>query len=323
MRKLFILLLLLIPTLLFSAAVSEEVNTRIFTDDLGREVALPNDLDKIVGSGRISEVFLLSLCPEKLVAFNMKQNPEHSKYYDMPDLKVIGNLYSKRGDALSKESLILSNPQVIIDIGEIKGSKEAMSKDFDDLSKSLGRPIVFIENTLLTTDKTYNKLYELLGLEKALKLAEYSKNVIDSIPSVKSDKTFYYSQEDNVTNAPVEGSMFSQVLELFATNVIKDEFGAARADISIEEIYAKDPDYLIAMTEKGYNNYLTDSRFASLRAVKENNVVLAPTLLYSVIDNPPAMNRLLGIYWCQAIFGISDINYEEYQEDYIKTFYGK
>ena len=322
MKRILILFILLIPTVLFAQAVSEDGNTRVFVDDLNREVTLPEDIDKIVGSGRISELILLSLCPEKLAALNMKQNPAHNAYYDVPDLKVIGNLYAKQGTALSKEELILANPDLVIDIGEIKGSSADMAKQLDELSALIGKPIVFIENTLLTTEETYLRLYELLKTEKALTLAEYSKNVIESIPDVKSGKTFYYGQSEDGLSSPVENSMFTQVLELFATNVVKDEFNSSRATVSIEEIYKNDPDVLIASNEKCYNTFTSDSRFSNLRAVKENNVYLAPTLLYSVIDNPPAINRLLGLYWCQNIFGISDIDYKDYQDEYLETFYG-
>ncbi|MEF9969194.1 MAG: ABC transporter substrate-binding protein, partial [Ruthenibacterium sp.] len=115
-----------------SASASEKDGTQIFTDSLGREVELPTDLQRIAPSGTLSQIILYTIAPDKLVGWTSNPTDAMKKYFDekYTDLPTFGTFYGKNAD-LNTEALIAAAPQVVIDMGEVKGKKEDMIADLD------------------------------------------------------------------------------------------------------------------------------------------------------------------------------------------------
>ena len=122
-------LMLLILAACGSKTPKQDPNaTRIFTDSTGREGEGPAQIDKVALSGPLAQIVLFALCPDKLVGVSNAWSSEaqeflDEKYFNMPQ---IGQLYGGKGE-LNLETLLQSGAQVVIDVGESKGSiKEDM-----------------------------------------------------------------------------------------------------------------------------------------------------------------------------------------------------
>ena len=91
-------------------------------DDLGREVVLPADITRIAPSGSNAQVLIFQVAPEKLVGLTTKLTSDEKTVYPSftYDLPAFGTLYGKKAN-LNKETLILADPEMIIDIRDIKG----------------------------------------------------------------------------------------------------------------------------------------------------------------------------------------------------------
>ena len=130
--------LLLAVVMIFSLAAcgsktpkTDSNATRIFTDSTGREVEVPAQIDKVALSGPLAQIVLFALCPDKLVGVSNAWSSEaqeflDEKYFNMPQ---IGQLYGGKGE-LNLETLLQSGAQVVIDVGESKGS---IKEDMDSL----------------------------------------------------------------------------------------------------------------------------------------------------------------------------------------------
>ena len=148
------LAVLLAAGLAFAQAAEEsigkqEMKTQIFVDDLGREVVLPADITRIAPSGSNAQVLVFQVAPERLVGIADKLTGKELEIYPeyTHDIPVLGTLYGKKAN-LNREALILSNPEVVIDVGDIKGSAEDMAKELDKVSSEVGVPVIFIEAML-------------------------------------------------------------------------------------------------------------------------------------------------------------------------------
>ena len=89
-------------------------------------------------------------------------------------------------------------PDVVIDMGELKGSKESMVADLDSLQDDLLIPVIFIEAYLDNTPDVYRKLGSLLGAkEKGEALAGYAEDAIrmaaEARERITDPITVYYS----------------------------------------------------------------------------------------------------------------------------------
>ena len=114
-----------------NAASDEASETKIFTDSLGREVEVPANITKVAVSGPLAQIVLFAICPDELVGIanewdSVAQGFFDEKYYDLP---VLGQLYGGKGE-LNLETLLASGAEVVIDVGEPKGSAK---EDLDAL----------------------------------------------------------------------------------------------------------------------------------------------------------------------------------------------
>ena len=127
---------------------SQEEPVRRYVDAVGREVELPEQIDRVAVSGPMAQMLLFALCPDRLVGIATQWDPRaeeylEEKYYDLP---VIGQLYGGKGE-LNLETLLSSGAQVVIDVGE---PKSAVAEDLDALQAQTGIPLVQISVTTAT-----------------------------------------------------------------------------------------------------------------------------------------------------------------------------
>ena len=275
-----------------------------FTDSLGREFDLPENLDRIVPSGNLSQLILYSVAPERIVGWSSALSENASRYFvqDVVNLPVFGTFYGKKAN-LNKEALMSADPDVVIDMGEIKGTREEMAKELDDLQNDLLIPVIFIEAYLDNTPDVYRTLGQLLGKEeKCEALAVYAEEALamasDARGKITDPVTVYYSSSSDGLEAIAEGNFHGEVIEkVGAKNVVPSSFGSSSNKISMEQLYIWDPDVILLTSEEAYKSATTSGVWKSLSAVKNDRVYLIPSEPYPYIDNPPATNRIIGIYW--------------------------
>ena len=292
--------IVLIATLMLTAAGAAE-----YTDDLGRTVMLPDTIERVVPSGNLAQMVLYSITPEKIVGWSSQLSGSAKEEYfvqDIVNLPVFGTFYGKKAN-LNKEALMAAAPDVVIDMGEFKGSKEGMIADLDSLQGDLMIPVIFIEAYLDNTPDVYRKLGVLLGAEeKGESLAEYAEEAIEMAAEAREritdPVTVYYSISADGLEAIARGNFHGEVIEkIGAENVVPSVFGASQGDVSMEQIYIWDPDVILLSEKEAFERATTDPMWTMLRAVEEGNVYLVPSEPYSFIDAPPATNRIIGIYW--------------------------
>ena len=162
------------------AATEAESGAITFTDDLGRTVELPAQIDKICPSGFTAQQVLLTMAPDKMVGLAQELNDDQLKIFGekFANYPVFGAALGAKDD-LNREAVAAAAPQVIIDTGEAKkGAKE----DLDALQEQLGIPVIFIEAKLSDYGAAYERLGELLGMEE--RGSELSPQLLSKIVSV-------------------------------------------------------------------------------------------------------------------------------------------
>ncbi|MBO7348360.1 MAG: ABC transporter substrate-binding protein [Spirochaetales bacterium] len=334
MKKTIVVLLFALISigLVFSQAVNEttsDVKTQTFTDDLGRQVVLPETITKIAPSGSNAQVIVFQVAPENLAGLSSKLSDMEKEIYPSytQDLPVFGTLYGKKAN-LNKEALILANPQMIIDVGDIKGSREEMAKELDQVSSDIGVPVIFLEANMDNYDKVFRTLGKLLKQEeRAEKLARYYEDVVSEIEKYKTDKKprVYITSSNDGLNAIIAGKSHAQCAEKAGAEVVvTSKLAQANGNISLETLYQLDPDYIFAYTEEGYKTITTQKDWSTLSAVQNNRVYLVPSIPHCFIDNPVCSNRIIGLYYLASIFyPQAGIDIDEKTKTFYSLFYGK
>ena len=291
----------------------ETGETREITDMAGRKVTVPaaEDIESVFSTGPVAAIFMYMVAPDKLLGWNYELNDVEKsiileKYHDLPNFGM--------GDAINYEAVIAANPTIALNCGKIN---DAMVSDCDALSKSLGIPVIAVDNELNNSAEAFRFMGELLGVEDhAEELAEYSEKIftdiasLADIPEDEKVSVYFGNGEDSLETAP-RGSQHAQILDAVnVTNVADLELGdGSRVQISAEQLLAWDPDVIVVNGEpkadksgsSAAEEILNNPDYASLKAVQDNKVYGTPNAPFSWVDRPAGPNRLIGMRWLSAV----------------------
>ena len=291
----------------------ETGETREITDMAGRKVTVPaaEDIESVFSTGPVAAIFMYMVAPDKLLGWNYELNDVEKsiileKYHDLPNFGM--------GDAINYEAVIAANPTIALNCGKIN---DAMVSDCDTLSKSLGIPVIAVDNELNNSAEAFRFMGELLGVEDhAEELAEYSEKIftdiasLADIPEDEKVSVYFGNGEDSLETAP-RGSQHAQILDAVnVTNVADLELGdGSRVLISAEQLLAWNPDVIVVNGEpkadksgnSAAEDILSNPDYASLKAVQDNKVYGTPNAPFSWVDRPAGPNRLIGMRWLSAV----------------------
>lgn len=315
------------------AAAEAESGTITFTDDLGRTVELPAQIDKICPSGFTAQQVLLTMAPDKMVGLAQELNDDQLKILGekFADYPVFGAVLGAKDD-LNREAVAAAAPQVIIDTGEAKkGAKE----DLDALQEQLGIPVIFIEAKLSDYGAAYERLGELLGMEeRGSELSTYCTDVynktvttMENIPENERVRMAYLLG-DNGLNAIAKTSFQAAVVDMVADNVVvvDDVSGKGNGngnEISLEQIALWNPDLIVFQTGSIYDTVGDDPAWAGIAAIDSGNYYQVPNVPYCWLNNPPTVNQLMGLQWLPRLLypDAFDDSIEDVTRAYYSTMY--
>lgn len=312
--------------------VPVEITETSITDSIGRKVDI--DLSKvktIAPMGNPAQMMLSTIVPDMIVGWASTPSEQTLKYlkeYNQ-NLPEFGAFYGKKAN-LNKEALIEANPDLLIDIGEIKGD---MKEDIDNIQDQTGIPTIFIEATLDTMDEAYINLGKIFNKEAdADKKAEYIRKTLDEAKEKSSkiadDKkvSVYYAEGDAGLNSNPAGSLHADVIDIVGGKNVytKDEStGKNMSEVSMEQVQAWNPEVIIMGPDSIYDKIYTDSLWQDIKAVQDKKVFEIPAEPYNWMGRPPMVNRVIGIKWLGNLLypEIYDYDMKSETKEFYKLFY--
>ena len=288
-----------------ASSAAGDVATVSFTDSSGRVVDVPANIERVAVTGPISQMFMLTFAPQKMVGLSNELSDAEMKYVgeEYGALPVYGQIYGGKGD-FNKEAVASADPQLILDIGE---AKKSIVEDLDEIQAAIGIPCVHIEATIDTYDQAYTKIGELLGeQDRAKELADYCANAysetkagLDSVPEGERVKALYLLGDAGL-NAMPKGSFQGTVFDWAADNVAEIENAGGSglgAEVSFEQIAMWDAPMIIFGPDSVYDKVADDSSWQTLSAIKAGNYYEVPGEPYNWLSSPPGVNQILGMQW--------------------------
>ena len=334
-KKLLALLLavVMVPGLMACGTKKKEADdpnaTRIFTDSTGREVEVPVQIDKVALSGPMAQIVLFALCPDKLVGVSNAWSTEaeqylDEKYFTMPE---IGQLYGGKGE-LNLETLLQSGAQVVIDVGEPKGS---IKEDMDSLQQQTGIPFLHITADTESYPAAYRMLGDLLNMkDEAQTLAAYCEKIYDRTVSIAGSvekANVLYVTGDAGQNVIASGSYHAEILDLLTNNPAVVDAPSSKGtgnEVSMEQILTWDPDVVVFAPESIYATVQDDAAWQSVTAIKNGAYYEVPFGPYNWMGFPPSVQRYLGMMWLsKVLYPDATAQYDLFDDvhEYYELFY--
>ncbi len=308
-----------------------EESTVIFTDSVGREVEVPANIERIAISGPLAQIVIFPLAPEKLVGIATEWNEAAepfipAQYYNLP---FLGQLYGGKGE-LNLETLLASDAQVVIDVGE---PKDTIVEDLDALQDQTGLPFVHITAYTDGMGDAYRMLGKLLNMEESAEvLAAYcddfyarTLNIVDQVG--EENKTgVLYLLGDTGLNVIAQNSYHAEIIDLLANNLAVVDSPSSKGtgnETDMEQILLWDPEVIIFAPDSIYDTVGSDPTWQNLTAIKNGTYYEVPFGPYNWLGFPPSVQRYLGMMWMSELLYPDVAGYDLYQEvaNYYKLFY--
>ena len=304
--------------------------TVLFTDSTGRQVELPAQITRIAPSGPMAQMVAFALAPDAFVGLSTSWSREaeaflDERYYSLP---VLGQIYGSSD--LNLEELAAAAPQVIVDIGEPKGT---IAEDMDALTQQLGIPAIHITATAETMGDAYRTFGELLGRqEEAEILAAYCENTYRNAQALmekvgqEGRTSILYCLGDRGVHVIAAGSYHAEVLDLMANNLAVVENPVSKGtgnEVDLEQLLLWNPDVILFAPESIYDTVGSDPAWQNMTAIQKGSYYQVPFGPYNWMGFPPSVNRYLGILWLSELLYPEQCQLDLYAEAarYYELFY--
>ena len=311
-----------------SQNAGDEAATRVFTDSCGREVTVPANVEKVAVSGPLAQIVVFAMAPDKLVGIANAWDESaaqflDTKYYDLP---LLGQLYGGKGE-MNLETLLAAAPDVVIDVGEPKGS---IVEDMDALQEQTGIPFVHIDAYLAAMDDTYAMLGDLLAMpNEAQGLADYCRYAYDKVKaiadSVEKVDLLYVTGEEGL-NVIARGSYHAEVIDMLCNNLaVVDEPSSKGTgnEVDMEQILNWNPDAVIFAPGSIYSTVADNENWQTIPAIRDGRYYEVPMGPYNWMGFPPSVQRILGMQWMAKVLYPDAADYDMYEttQTYFQLFY--
>ena len=284
----------------FSALPAE---LRPVTDGAGRQVQIPAHIERVFAAGPPAAITLFTLAPDKLLGWTSPLKDDAAAYLppNVAALPVMGRL-TGRANTANAESVLAARPDVIIDLGDVDPTHVSLA---ERTQTQTGVPYLIYDGKLERTPELYEALGDALGeREKARELGDYARRVLTELhdgvarlDAAHRPRVYYARGADGLETA-LKGSINAEVIEdAGGENVAQSADRHDLAGVSPEQILAWNPDVIVTLDERFYRAVWTSPVWQGVKAVRDKRVYLAPTVPFPWIDQPPAVNRLIGLRW--------------------------
>lgn len=292
-----------------SATVNTDGNTTI-TDMANRTVTVPSHIEKVVSTRPSMTKLIYMIAPDKLVGIDSEWRDYELKYVpdEYKNIPAIGCWNGKK--SASYEEFIAVDPDVVIQ--DISNNPDDL-KVVEERQKNFANiPVVATKDSVYITEmaESIKFLGTLLGVEdKADSLNAFNtkyltiaKETSEKIPDSEK-KTVYYARDENGLNTAGPNSPHSQLISLVGGVNVANVSGADEKDfsVSIEQVISWNPDVIITCDQDFYKNVYNDPSWASINAVKNHQVYLAPNSPANWFDMPPSVNVIMGVPWTAKV----------------------
>jgi iron complex transport system substrate-binding protein len=319
-----------------AGAATSAADEVAITDDGGRQVTIPTQVDKVFCTSPVGTYMVYTLAPDKLVGWNTTPTELEQRYIPEEYRPTVGlGGWYGRNTTGNVEEIIRIGPDLILSVGDI----EAVNiSDADRIQDLLGIPVVLVDSTLTETGDAYRFIGGLMGeAERAEELAQYSDEVIaraqaGAAQMAESERvTIYYAEGAKGLYTDPEGSTHTQVFTLVGARNVADvevQEGVGMSPVSLEQVIAWDPEFVFVASDPAgemnvYDQITGGGDWNTVQAVNDGNVYQIPHGPFDWLDRPYSVARILGIQWVGNLLypEVWNIDIRETTREFYELFY--
>jgi iron complex transport system substrate-binding protein len=319
-----------IALLLLSLLVALPGRASEFVDSARRHVLLPDRIEWAMPADMTAAVLIFALAPDKLVGWSRPLSRAQRAYlpskYDR--LPVVGDLVGA-DPAVAATAVARWHPDLVIYSGLVTPQVAALA---DRLTAQTRTPCIVLDGSIQQTPAMLRSIGTILGVgDHRLDVASYAYHAIQGlrgkllIQSADIRPRVYYGLDSDGLTTGLSGSLaMAEIAQAGAINVAAPLGEGALTRVTRQQIYAWNPDIILARERSFYNALRRDPGWRGLSAVRDKRVFLAPAQPFGWIDDPAGVNRMVGLYWLSDLFypNVLEEDLRTNVRDFYRTYYG-
>jgi iron complex transport system substrate-binding protein len=283
--------------LLFAAPA----DARSVADATGRTVQVPDRIERVMPAGQPAAVLLYTIAPEKMIGWPHSPGPAAKSllgvsFAELPALPPL-----VRDGKVQTEQIHATRPDVILDYGS---TSPRYTERATMVQEATGIPVLLLDGKLERTPEIYRLLGGMLGTEEraadlagaAERLLTITRERAHARREAGPIRVYYARSADGLTTATAASSLGDVLRLVDLVNLADGAQPGELSHVTRDQVYAWNPDVVVTNNPEFWKAR-KEPDWASLPAIAQGHVYLAPALPFGWIDEPPSVNRLLGLLW--------------------------
>ena len=314
-------------TFLLLALVTGSGRAAGFVDAAERYVVLPDRIGRVMTANPAADVLVFVLAPEKLMGWSAPLSRGQRAYIPAKFARLPITAGTVRPNPAETVQVVARmRPDLIIEAGPVTPEAAARA---EQIQQQTGVPYIVLDNGIQATPQTLRIIGALLGAaELGNDLAKYADYAIDALrgrlliaPADERPIVYYGRGPDGLETGLDGAQAMADIDQAGVINVAARLGRGELTRVTRDQIIDWNPAIIIAQQRSFYDALLHSTAWRGLIAVASKRVYLAPADPFGWIDDPPGVNRIIGLYWLTALFYP-----DQYQEDLrtnTREFYDK
>jgi iron complex transport system substrate-binding protein len=319
-----------IAVLIFSMLPAVCGRAAEFSDSAGRRVMLPDRIDRIMPADQAAAVLIFVLVPQKLVGWSralsrLQRAYLPARYARLPVVGELGGAFPTADAA----TVARSGPDLIVYSGVVSPAAAALA---DRIQMQTRIPFIVLDGSIQRTPEMLRAIGLVFGAgDHRLDVGSYAYHAIQGlrgkllIQEADNRPRVYYGLDADGLTTGLAGAVAMAVIDQAGAVNVAGQLGPGELTrVTLAQIYAWNPDIIIAQRRSFYAALRRDAEWTGLAAVHDKHVYLAPQQPFGWLDDPAGVNRMVGLYWLSDLF-YPNVLEEDLRTDvraFYQTFYG-
>lgn len=263
-------------------------------DATGRSVQVPDHIAHVLPAGPPAAILLAALAPDLMMGWTSPISAASREMLGSPaaDLPLVPRITGH--DDVAEKVRALA-PDVIIDYGTV-------SPRYVDLARNTqqrtGIPTILLDGSL---DKVPQVMRLLGGIlhreERGETLARLAEAMLATPARREWHPTVVYARGTDGLTVVAPGADVTTIFARLGWRQVAPPGDGPLRPSTVEQIRDLDPDVIIFADPAMASAPTRSADWQSLRAVRDGHAFAAPTLPFGWLEEPPSINRLLGVAW--------------------------
>lgn len=261
-------------------------------DATGRTVTVPDQITHVLPAGPPAAVLLAAIAPDQSQGFTARlSDPARAS---LPAVLAARPPVPRLTAGQDIGSL---HPDLIVDYGTVSPRYIDLARD---TQSSTGIPTLLFDGALASIPEVARTLGTILHQTERAETLARTADAILALP-IRSDahRTVYYARGADGLLAAAPDTDITAVFTLIGWTVLAPTGTGTFRYTTIDEIARMDPDVII-LSDPVARDVLTSPAWSALRAVRQGHAAIAPSVPFGWIEEPPSINRLLGLAWLKG-----------------------